>query len=354
MSFIFLLIFFHSSTGFTFVEIFGQASIKIRKYSLEQFYDSKGEEIPISVGESLILTDYDSIVRIDPIDHFLISYLGSDKLITRIPAEKYNHFDSSSDFCQLSNVALFLRDRKSYKKNFTKFGQPNIYQTRFGEISISLNDKIFPPEGAFFFLDHMNIHKGEKVIDIGTGSGILGIAAAKSGAEVYATDISDDIINLAEYNSDLNGVRMVTSTGSYFAEFSDKKFDVIIANLPQELVHNDYANSAGDISLTLDVNKKGNEIILNFLDLLPLKMSQNTRAYMGVYTLSAYSETIQKMINNFNARLIGIRVEGTKGFVDKHEDFYTEKNNSGEIHIFKPDKEWKALAYLFELRLKKK
>ncbi len=48
---------------------------------------------------------------------------------------------------------------------------------------------------------------GERVIDIGTGSGILGIAAAKLGASfVYGTDIDEAAARTARENADINGI----------------------------------------------------------------------------------------------------------------------------------------------------
>ncbi len=51
------------------------------------------------------------------------------------------------------------------------------------------------------------IHPGDKVADVGTGSGILSIAAAKLGAgEVHATDIDSLPRRVARENAELNGV----------------------------------------------------------------------------------------------------------------------------------------------------
>lgn len=47
----------------------------------------------------------------------------------------------------------------------------------------------------------------ETVIDVGTGSGILGIAAVLLGAErAYMCDIDADAILTAKENAELNGV----------------------------------------------------------------------------------------------------------------------------------------------------
>src|SRR6202022_3489289 len=57
-----------------------------------------------------------------------------------------------------------------------------------------------------FYANALQVEPGERVIDIGTGSGILAIAAARRGARVVATDIDERAIAAASHNAALNGV----------------------------------------------------------------------------------------------------------------------------------------------------
>jgi len=53
----------------------------------------------------------------------------------------------------------------------------NIQNVKF---ELEVNEHIFPPSPhGSFFAENMKINAGESVIDIGTGSGFLGILAAK-------------------------------------------------------------------------------------------------------------------------------------------------------------------------------
>lgn len=65
---------------------------------------------------------------------------------------------------------------------------------------------------------------GKVVLDVGTGTGILAIAAAKMGAaKVYAVDVSQEALELARENMRLNGVEI---------EFSyPDHADIVLANL---------------------------------------------------------------------------------------------------------------------------
>lgn len=62
---------------------------------------------------------------------------------------------------------------------------------------------------ARYLLDNPSLVAGKRVIDIATGSGLVGIAAMKAGAaSVLATEIDGFAIRAAEMNAKLNGVNL--------------------------------------------------------------------------------------------------------------------------------------------------
>ena len=80
-----------------------------------------------------------------------------------------------------------------------------------------------------------NIKEGDSVIDVGTGSGILMIAADRLGAsEVYGTDIDELAVESAKENLELNGIseeRAKVYLGNLVSVVNGKKFDVVVANI---------------------------------------------------------------------------------------------------------------------------
>ncbi len=71
---------------------------------------------------------------------------------------------------------------------------------------------------------------GKAVLDVGTGSGILAIAAARSGArEVVAVDIDPIAVRAAAQNAERNGVAIEVRSGS--AADVEGAFDVVLANI---------------------------------------------------------------------------------------------------------------------------
>lgn len=81
------------------------------------------------------------------------------------------------------------------------------------------------------------VKKSDVVIDVGCGSGILGIVAAKLGAkEVIMTDIDECAVTAAEHNIVLNGVTNATVQLKNLLDDNTVKGDVIVTNIIAEVL----------------------------------------------------------------------------------------------------------------------
>ena len=82
------------------------------------------------------------------------------------------------------------------------------------------------------------LKEGDTVIDVGCGSGILGIAAAKLGAKrAYLTDIDPVAVESAAHNAEKNGVedRVVVAHSDLLAD-AEIRGDVALANITAEIL----------------------------------------------------------------------------------------------------------------------
>jgi release factor glutamine methyltransferase len=108
------------------------------------------------------------------------------------------------------------------------------------------------------------VNKEQKVLDIGTGSGLQAIISAKQGGEVIATDINPEAIECAKKNAEKNGVEIEFRVCDLFESITGK-FDLIIFNSPylpeesapaeKEPIDQSYAG-AGKIKEFLEQYKK--------------------------------------------------------------------------------------------------
>lgn len=137
---------------------------------------------------------------------------------------------------------------------------------RYGDIKMI-------PGGGFGDLSHpttrimlelMKGKTGNRILDIGCGSGILSLAAAKMGGQIVGIDIDPVAVAHAEKNRVLNGLANVS-----FSEGCTGTFDLILMNMimsEQQLAWNpDYAKK-GTTIITSGVLAEQRDVYLQSRD----------------------------------------------------------------------------------------
>ena len=85
------------------------------------------------------------------------------------------------------------------------------------------------------------LHKGDSVLDIGTGSGILMLAAAKLGAGfVCGLDKNEIAVKIAEANLRLNGIapRKFSVKEGHLVAGVEERYDLVVANILTQVIYN--------------------------------------------------------------------------------------------------------------------
>tara|TARA_Y100000590_G_scaffold255558_1_gene286941 strand:- start:8 stop:676 length:669 start_codon:yes stop_codon:yes gene_type:complete len=96
-------------------------------------------------------------------------------------------------------------------------------------------DTFVPSTISVLLADALEIKKDDVVVDVGCGSGVLSIIAAKLGAsKVYGIDAASDVVEIATENAVRHGVEKITTffQGDLFAPLPDGvEADVIIGDV---------------------------------------------------------------------------------------------------------------------------
>ena len=111
-----------------------------------------------------------------------------------------------------------------------------LWRGRLGPMNLRISDTTFTPSTiSALIARELRIEEGEVAIDVGCGSGILSIIAAKLGARhVHAIDKSPDVIEVGRANAEANQVsdRVSFYQGDLFEPLDQSiKADVIIGDV---------------------------------------------------------------------------------------------------------------------------
>lgn len=74
--------------------------------------------------------------------------------------------------------------------------------------------------------------KEKSFLDVGCGSGVIAITAARAGADAMAVDINADAVRCTRANAQRNGVWIDARVSDLFAALNGTRFDVIAWNPP--------------------------------------------------------------------------------------------------------------------------
>jgi len=151
-----------------------------------------------------------------------------------------------------------------------------------------------PAEDSFLFAESLAVKKGEVILDMGTGCGILSIIAADKAAKVVAVDVSPHAVRCAKENAKLNSVadKMFFVNGDLFASVkTGEKFSSIFFNapyLPSEPTEDTWLELAWTGGVT------GREVIDRFISEAPKFLRRDGCIFLMQSTLSNVDETLRR------------------------------------------------------------
>lgn len=152
-----------------------------------------------------------------------------------------------------------------------------------------------PAEDSFLFAENLAVKKGEVVLDMGTGCGILGIIAADKAAKVVMVDVNPYAVRCAEENAKLNGVleKICFLQGDLFAPMrTEEKFDSILFNAPY--LPSKPSEDESWLRCAWAGGVAGRQVIDRFICQAPEYLKENGCMLLMQSTLSNVNETLRR------------------------------------------------------------
>jgi release factor glutamine methyltransferase len=172
-------------------------------------------------------------------------------------------------------------------------------RTRFGDLVFDVYEDVYEPaEDSFLFAENLDVQAGDDVLDVGTGSGILAVLAAKQASNVVAVDLSPFAIRCARENAKLNHVLGKISfiqADLFTALFADVEFDLILFNAPY--LPSEEGEEASWIGRSWAGGTSGREVVDRFITQVPAYLKPDGRILLMQSTLTGVQETL----NQFSA-----------------------------------------------------
>ncbi|MGQ9582398.1 MAG: HemK2/MTQ2 family protein methyltransferase [Thermoplasmatota archaeon] len=156
-----------------------------------------------------------------------------------------------------------------------------VYSVRGREIEIMHDERVYPPaEDTFLLLEGLEV-RGGRALEVGTGSGLVGIHCALEGAQVVCTDVNPHALRCTRLSARRNGVELETLRTDMFDGVKGE-FDLVIFNAPH------LPTAPGDLTRDpwLDAavcgGPDGHMAARRFLSGLPEHLESSGRAYLVV------------------------------------------------------------------------
>jgi release factor glutamine methyltransferase len=143
-----------------------------------------------------------------------------------------------------------------------------------------------PSDDSFLMLDVLSALTVQKkeVLDVGTGSGILGLCCAMRGAKVTITDQDEEALRHAHKAAQTLGVNLTALVSDLFSNISGQ-FDLVIFNPP-------YLPSTSREDSTVDGGNAGAMLSRKFLEDLGNHLKSDGHALLLVSSLNDPSSLI--------------------------------------------------------------
>ncbi|MCL1810908.1 MAG: methyltransferase [Methanomassiliicoccaceae archaeon] len=117
---------------------------------------------------------------------------------------------------------------------------------------VEKDEDVYPPsDDSLLLIRSLDVHAGERILEIGCGSGIVSMHCAVNGGIVTCGDINPKAVALTKKNMELNSLCAAVAETDLYSNI-EGRFDTVIFNLPYLPV-----DEEGDLALAWSGGEDG-------------------------------------------------------------------------------------------------
>jgi release factor glutamine methyltransferase len=168
------------------------------------------------------------------------------------------------------------------------------------DIMIDSPEVYSPSDDSFLLLKVTNVSPGEHLLEMGCGSGLLSVHAAKAGAVVTAADMNPHAVECTRRNAARNNFRIDVVESDLFDKVKGE-FDVIAFNppyLPEE------TRSTSWIEKSWTGGTEGNEVVVRFLEDAWRHLAPGGRIYVILSSLGGFTTALKSAKTRYSSELL--------------------------------------------------
>jgi release factor glutamine methyltransferase len=166
----------------------------------------------------------------------------------------------------------------------------------YKDIKYQASPQVYEPaEDTFLLADNLEVERMSRALEIGTGTGLIAIIAARKASKVIATDVNPHALDCTLKNIITNkAFNVELRKGDLFEPIEDEKFDLILFNTPYLPTEEDEA--VGDeLEAAWNGGPSGREVIDRFLDGVKDHLNPRGKVQMVQSSLSDNEKTLEKL-----------------------------------------------------------
>lgn len=168
-------------------------------------------------------------------------------------------------------------------------------------IDVTESPEVYSPsDDSFLLLKVVEVEEGQRLLDMGCGTGLIGLHAAKMGAVVTASDINPHALDCVRRSAAKNNLKIDIVRSDLFENIVGE-FDVISFNppyLPGE------SRSTSWVERSWSGGDEGNEASLRFLEQAWRHLAPGGRIYMIASSLGGLRSILKVSRDRYDAEML--------------------------------------------------